>query len=176
MKGAVSGQEQVMWYPHRNTRCFQGCFGGWEREWPEALFERCRNQQTDCADWSLRQCCPEWVASAAKSQFCKYWGHRLHNTTFLPPHLQPLPLCSMLLRIKRSIRHRSIIYVLQGYTVEKIRLLKSLNNINFLIQKCNHPEHRHQQRRTLNHNMCQKKYPCPKQRRILGCWQLSILI
>lgn len=36
------------------------------------------------------------------------------------PTPQPLPLCSILLRIKRSIRHRSIIYVLQGYTVEKI--------------------------------------------------------
>lgn len=64
----------------------------------------------------------------------------------------------MRLRIKSSLRYCSIICVLQWYTVEKIRLLKSVNNVNLLIPEYNHPEHRHQQR-SLNYNMCQKKIP-----------------
>lgn len=99
--------------PKRKMRCFQGCLGDWETVWPEALFGRCRSQQTDCAVWSLGHYWPGWAGSAEWSQFWEHWGQQPHYI----PRPPPLPLGSMLLRIKRSLRYCSIICVLQGYMV-----------------------------------------------------------
>lgn len=45
-RNTVTGQEQVMWYPHRKTSCFQGRSRGWETVAWRHLWEASRNWQT----------------------------------------------------------------------------------------------------------------------------------
>lgn len=117
-RNTVTGQEQVMWYPHRKTSCFQGRSGGWETVAWRHLWEVSRNWQTDSgrsAAWGNVAQTASVLQKRANSG----------STEFLCPitllclwSSLPLPLCSMFSRIKRSLRHRPIVCILQGYTVE----------------------------------------------------------
>lgn len=174
-RNTVTGQEQVMWYPHWKTSYFQGRFGGWERAWPGAIFGKGRNLHADSvrsAAWG-RVALREWVLQkhtlSGSTEF-------ISPITLLPTHLS-YPYCCATRPPRRkrgpkhcpsSVRGRGSQYSWKDKTLKNQWII-----LTYFIQKCNQPEHRHRQRRTRNYNMCQKNL-CPKLKRILGCWQLSI--
>lgn len=138
-------------------RSFRGCCGGWEAggQKPSLRDAEICKQTVQSEAWdnvALSELARQKRANSGSTE-------DIGSITPIPSIPTPLQHA---LSTQRSLRYRPMGIQYSG----KIRLLKSVNNINLLIQKCNHSEHRHQQR-TLNHNRCQKKIPARNKR---GFW------